>query len=506
MAIENLKSQLRQGMNTPGFYKLLTDELKVNKIHEVEIDVQKAAQLVKKAVIQAIRDYHRGDTAAAVAYLKQYNEAFNLDAFIFATNNVIGSFKLQKGMFGNTSGRYKGRMGRMFDGVVRDTLFGKPGFANFVIPINSLHFPAIDYLTFLKNFRDNVYRFWILERIDILRDQRFGKVSHASRERSGTGVNRPYKPGARGDKEFGVGVHDPITVPMAWIELKGHQIQSSISATITELDLVQRMIDGFDVVYEEHPDYDDGTGKLSTKRVVKVKLGPNNVDMYYDLKFIQNILDALTEAQLVIAWCPDALDPEKALEAIASPSFKQQAAAAAQYKILRDLMNKNRHHVVKKKIKTRKPKIKGRSVPLKKGRKSTKRKSFKATLAQRVRVQKGIEKGQGKEASTNMVADLARLKKYINSRLPAETRRNMGRPTLQNRTGRFSNSVQLLSLQQAKNSIMAKYTYLLSPYQTFENTGLRRWPLAYNPKPLIAKSIRNLAQGRIKQKLTVRRV
>ena len=82
----------------------------------------------------------------------------------------------------------------------------------------------------------------------------------------------------------------------------------------------------------------------------------------------------------------------------------------------------------------------------------------------------------------------------------------MGRPALMNRTGRFSNSVQLLSLTEGQNTIVAKYAYLLNPYATFENAGQRKWPLAYNPKPLIAKSIRNLAQGRIEQKLTVRRV
>ena len=38
-------------------------------------------------------------------------------------------------------------------------------------------------------------------------------------------------------------------------------------------------------------------------------------------------------------------------------------------------------------------------------------------------------------------------------------------------------------------------------YQTFENTGQRRWPLGYNPKPLIAKSIRNLAMQYTEQKL-----
>jgi hypothetical protein len=116
------------------------------------------------------------------------------------------------------------------------------------------------------------------------------------------------------------------------------------------------------------------------------------------------------------------------------------------------------------------------------------------------------EKGIGRQASTNKAMELASLKRYIQGRLPAEVRRNMGKPALQNRTGRFSNSVELLSLTKAKNTIMARYTYLLSPYKTFENTGMRRWPMSYNPKTLIAKSIRNLAQGRIEQKLTVRRV
>jgi hypothetical protein len=119
---------------------------------------------------------------------------------------------------------------------------------------------------------------------------------------------------------------------------------------------------------------------------------------------------------------------------------------------------------------------------------------------------RGREKGQGQEASTSQAADLARLKQEINRNLSSEVRRNMGKPALSYQTGRFANSVQLLSLVESQNKIMAKYTYLLSPYSTFENKGSYRWPMSYNPKTLIAKSIRNLAQGRIEQKLTVRRV
>ena len=185
-----------------------------------------------------------------------------------------------------------------------------------------------------------------------------------------------------------------------------------------------------------------------------------------------------------------------------------QAAQAAQYALLRKLMLKNKKYVAVKKIKTKKPQI----APKRGGRiKNPRRKKTKIGTVNtgsklRSTIPGGSEKGTGEEASTNVAADLARLKQYINRRLPAEVRRNMGSPALQNRTGRFSNSVQLLSLTQAQNTAMAKYTYLLRQYQTFENTGRKRWPMAYNPKPLIAKSIRNLAQGRIEQKLTVRRV
>jgi hypothetical protein len=77
--------------------------------------------------------------------------------------------------------------------------------------------------------------------------------------------------------------------------------------------------------------------------------------------------------------------------------------------------------------------------------------------------------------------------------LPAEVRRNMGRPALRNQTGRFSNSVHLTKLMRTPKGIMGDYSYMTSPYATFENEGKRRWPTGYNPKPLISKSIRNLA-------------
>ena len=104
------------------------------------------------------------------------------------------------------------------------------------------------------------------------------------------------------------------------------------------------------------------------------------------------------------------------------------------------------------------------------------------------------------------VGTLQRIETLINKRLPAEVRRNMGRPALINQTGRFSNSTKV-NLRETKAGISGEYTYLTSPYETFENTGSRRWPVGYNPKPLIAKSIRNLAMQYTAQKLvSLRRV
>ena len=88
----------------------------------------------------------------------------------------------------------------------------------------------------------------------------------------------------------------------------------------------------------------------------------------------------------------------------------------------------------------------------------------------------------------------------------------MGRPALISRTGRFAHSAVLADLRPSTTgkTVMAKYTYMLNPYQTFENTGRRRWPLGYNPKPLISRSIRNLAEVETREKfgigITTRRI
>ena len=100
--------------------------------------------------------------------------------------------------------------------------------------------------------------------------------------------------------------------------------------------------------------------------------------------------------------------------------------------------------------------------------------------------------------------------------MPAEVRRNAQRPYLMTRTGIFSESVEIVNLKQGPKSLVADYTYMKTGggisknrqgvYSTFENMGVKKWPLGYNPKLLIAKSIRRLATEYTDQKFTLRRV
>lgn len=122
----------------------------------------------------------------------------------------------------------------------------------------------------------------------------------------------------------------------------------------------------------------------------------------------------------------------------------------------------------------------------------------KATSASFVkRSQSGKKKNQG--------VTVNKLKYLVNRSLGAEIRRNMGRPALINQTGTFSNSAELVNLRETPAGYTGEYTYQMDPYSTFENEGRKQWPTGYNPKPLIAKSIRNVALRHVEGKFTLRR-
>jgi len=148
--------------------------------------------------------------------------------------------------------------------------------------------------------------------------------------------------------------------------------------------------------------------------------------------------------------------------------------------------------------KKKKPAKRGKRKPLKgaRGAKAAARKAKELKL-------KPLPQARKESGKEDRQQEILKLQKVINKRLPAEVRRNMGRPALINRSGRFSNSVELLRMQEnASGALSGDYTYQLSPYETFENNGVRRWPAGYNPKDLITKSIRNLAEQYTTQKFS----
>ena len=75
-------------------------------------------------------------------------------------------------------------------------------------------------------------------------------------------------------------------------------------------------------------------------------------------------------------------------------------------------------------------------------------------------------------------------------------------------------------MRKGKKTIIADYTYMRTGggtpprsgqggvYETFERMGVyaNRWPVSYNPKPLITMSIRNLAKKFTDAKFTLRRI
>ena len=92
---------------------------------------------------------------------------------------------------------------------------------------------------------------------------------------------------------------------------------------------------------------------------------------------------------------------------------------------------------------------------------------------------------------------------FINSRLPQQVARNMGRPGLENITGRFAESVNIVNASSTGN--MSHFDYTYNPlYRVFE--GGRDFTPNYDPRPLIERSIRDLAAARLETKFTLRRV
>ena len=101
----------------------------------------------------------------------------------------------------------------------------------------------------------------------------------------------------------------------------------------------------------------------------------------------------------------------------------------------------------------------------------------------------------------DQISILPTLQVLLDANLTEQIKQNMKKPSLQNKTGRFAESVKVERLSESRaGMITAFYRYMRSPYQTFE-PGFRQGSNARNPKTLISKSIREIASQLVGNRL-----
>ena len=100
---------------------------------------------------------------------------------------------------------------------------------------------------------------------------------------------------------------------------------------------------------------------------------------------------------------------------------------------------------------------------------------------------------------TSSAPNIADLRDLINSQLQDVISANMGsgrdQKILNYRTGRLASSARVQSLSVSRQGmITAFYSYMKNPYATFSDGGKQSIPKSRDPKLLISKSIRQIAQ------------
>lgn len=105
-------------------------------------------------------------------------------------------------------------------------------------------------------------------------------------------------------------------------------------------------------------------------------------------------------------------------------------------------------------------------------------------------------------AQTNLLS----LQNLINRQLQDVISANMGdgnsRNVLNYRTGRLAASAKVESLSESRaGMITAFYTYMKNPYATFSDGGQQQNPRSRDPKLLISKSIREIAETQVANRL-----
>lgn len=124
------------------------------------------------------------------------------------------------------------------------------------------------------------------------------------------------------------------------------------------------------------------------------------------------------------------------------------------------------------------------------------------TEAKKVKAQVLASKEKGKSTKAKPKTDsfsLSSLQVLLNRHLQDVISANMGdgndKRILNYRTGRFAASAKVERLTQSREgAITAFYSYMKYPYATFSEGGQQQYPRTRDPKLLVSKSIREIAQ------------
>lgn len=161
----------------------------------------------------------------------------------------------------------------------------------------------------------------------------------------------------------------------------------------------------------------------------------------------------------------------------------------------------------KKKV-YRSPKVKvGESkIRINKPKRKTKQINAAKALLNKVKNTKSKPDKVVNKPETTAEASLASLQNILNGSLVEQIKKNMGRgerrDVLNLRSGRFAESVKVERLSESREGmITAFYTYMKNPYATFSQGGRQELPRSRDPKLLISKSIRELLQQQVANRL-----
>jgi hypothetical protein len=106
-----------------------------------------------------------------------------------------------------------------------------------------------------------------------------------------------------------------------------------------------------------------------------------------------------------------------------------------------------------------------------------------------------MRKPKKTKAKKGVSAQPLQLLGILNQRLPETVRKNMQSPALENRTGRFAESVKVTDIiQTPKGFPSIGYTYQRNPYEVYEmGSGSRFSNDDRDPRKLIDRSVREIA-------------